>query len=154
MKYKQIFKTIFAVSPLVGMLLATVSPITLAEDTEVEPLALRTIMQNMGKNMQSITDGISREDWKKVAENAPLIADHPQPPLLEKIRILSFIGSDVSKFKGYDQDTHLTAQELEGAAIEQDGEAVIAVFAKLQNHCLSCHQHFRKPFLEHFYRLK
>ena len=63
--------------------------------------------------MQLIVDGISREDWESVASVAPLIADHPQPSMGEKIRILSFIGSDVSKFKGHDQKTHQAALALE-----------------------------------------
>ncbi|MCW8956931.1 MAG: cytochrome C, partial [Gammaproteobacteria bacterium] len=91
-------------SLIAGLALIAVSS-TIQAGTEVddkESLALRKIMQDMGDNMQSITDGISREDWKLVEKNAALVAEHPQPPLGEKIRILSFIGSDVSKFKGYD----------------------------------------------------
>ncbi|MBE9564814.1 MAG: cytochrome C, partial [Proteobacteria bacterium] len=58
-------------------------------------------MRDMGKNMQVIADGISREDWKLIEKTAPLIADHPQPPISEKVRILAFVGTDVSKFKGH-----------------------------------------------------
>lgn len=118
---------------------------------EAKPLALRKIMQDLGKNMQIITDGISREDWEMVAKVAPLIADHPQPPLAEKMRILSFVGSDMGKFKSHDEKTHRAAQALEQAAAHSDGQAVISSFATLQNSCLACHQGFRKPFLEHFY---
>jgi len=118
---------------------------------EAKPLALRKIMQDLGKNMQVITDGISREDWEMVAKVAPLIADHPQPPLVEKMRILSFVGSDMGKFKSHDEKTHRAAQALEQAAARSDGQAVISSFATLQNSCLACHQGFRKPFLEHFY---
>ncbi len=32
-----------------------------------------------------------------------------------------------------------------------DGQAAISSFATLQNSCLSCHQSFRKPFVEYFY---
>ncbi|HEY9052970.1 MAG TPA: cytochrome c [Gammaproteobacteria bacterium] len=117
----------------------------------VEPLALRKIMQDLGKNMQAITDGISREDWEQVEEISPQVVDHPQPPFGEKIRILSFVGTDVSRFKGYDGKTHDAARALEDAARNKDGQAVISAFSKLQSACLACHQNFRKPFLEHFY---
>lgn len=151
MKYERTFKTIVAVG-VIGTLLATVSSTTWADDNaEAKPLALRKIMQDLGKNMQVITDGISREDWELVANIAPLVADHPQPPLGEKIRILRFVGTDAGKFKGYDEKTHQAAQALGQAATRQDGPAVISAFAKLQNSCLACHQGFRKPFLEHFY---
>lgn len=66
----------------------------------------------MGKNMQIITDNIARVDWEMVAKIAPLVADHPQPPLGEKMRILSFVGNDAGKFKGYDEKTHQAAQAL------------------------------------------
>ncbi len=73
-----------------------------ANDSGIKPLVFRTIMQELNKNMQTVTDAISRGDWNQVAKTAPLIADHPQPPLAEKVRILSFAGSDVSKFKNFD----------------------------------------------------
>lgn len=116
-----------------------------------EPLALRKIMQDMNKNMQTIVDAISRDDWKLVEKTAPQIADHPQPPLSEKIRILAFVGTDVSKFKESDGKTHAAASVLEESAAREDGYAVIADFATLQNTCLMCHQRFRKSFQEHFY---
>jgi len=123
-----------------------------SDSNSTESLALRKIMSDMGKNMQVITDGISREDWKLVEKAALQLAEHPQPPFTEKIRILSFVGSDVSIFKEHDKKTHDTAIALGGAAAEEDGSRVISVFSSLQNTCLTCHQRFRKSFQEHFYK--
>ena len=117
----------------------------------VEPLALQKVMKNLGKNMQTITDGISREDWELVENTAPLIADHPQPPMSEKMRIMGFMGTNMSKFKTYDGETHDQAQAVGKAAKAKDGQGVISVFQKLQTSCYSCHSEFRKPFVEHFY---
>ena len=122
-----------------------------ATSASAEPLVLRKIMQDMGKNMQAITDAISREDWKLVEKTAPLIADHPQPPLSEKKRIIAFVGNDMSKFKGYDGKTHAAARLLSKTAAAKDGHGIIADFATLQNSCLMCHQRFRKPIQKHFY---
>jgi len=116
-----------------------------------EPLALQKIMKDMGKSMQVIADGISREDWQLVEKTAPLIADHPQPPVVEKVKILAFVGTDVSKFKDYDGKTHEAARVLGESAAREDGYAIISDFATLQNTCLMCHQRFRKSFQEHFY---
>lgn len=116
-----------------------------------EPMVLQKIMRDMGKNMQLIADGISREDWKLVEQNALLVADHPQPPLSEKVRIMAFAGADISQFKKHDGKTHDAARTLSEAAVREDGYAVIADFATLQNSCLMCHQHFRESFKEHFY---
>jgi len=122
-----------------------------AGNTEPDPLALRKIMQDQGLHMQTITAAICREDWQRVAIIAPLIADHPQPPLAEKIRILRFIGSDVGRYKNHDKQTSQAGQELKQAAERIDGPEVISAFAALQNSCLACHQNFRKPFQEYFY---
>ena len=116
-----------------------------------EPLELQKVMKELGRNMQVITDGISREDWESVAKTAPMIAEHPQPPLTEKVRIMSFMGTDMCRFKALDSETHEAAHDLLHAAQEKDGKKVIAAFEKVQSACLSCHQAFRGKFVEHFY---
>ncbi|MDE2309435.1 MAG: cytochrome c [Betaproteobacteria bacterium] len=130
---------------IAGLLFATTS----AQATE--PLELRNVMKELGKNMQTVTDGISREDWTLVEKTSHLIAEHPQPPFTEKIRITSFMGTDMGKFKGFDRQTHKAANEMAKAAQEKDGQKVISSFQKLQSSCLACHQAFRPAFVEHFY---
>lgn len=119
-----------------------------------EPLALQKIMKDMGRNMQVITDGISRGDWELVEKTAPLIADHPTPPFGEKLRILGFVGTNMDKYKDYDGETHDHAQAAGKAAKAKDGRGVILAFEKLQTSCYNCHSEFRKPFVEHFYGKK
>ena len=108
-------------------------------------------MQELGKDKQAITDAISHEDWARVANIAPRIAEHPEPSAIEKMRILTHIGTDAGKFESHDEITHLAARALEQVALRRDGLGVIAAFANLQNGCLACHQSFRNPFVEHFY---
>lgn len=116
-----------------------------------EPLALQKVMKDLGVNMQVITDGISRGDWELVEKAASLVADHPRPPLSEKMRIIRFVGTDMGKFKAFDGETHDQAQAVAKAAKVQDGQGVILAFQKLQTSCYNCHSAFRKPFVEHFY---
>jgi|CXWL01.1.fsa_nt_gi cytochrome c556 len=125
--------------------------LSLSHAQAAEPLELQKVMKELGKNMQVITDGISREDWELVAKTAPLIASHPQPPVSEKMRIVKFMGSEMSKFKAFDGETHEAAHGLEHAAHEKDGQKVIAAFQQVQTTCLNCHQTFRGKFVEHFY---
>lgn len=136
-----------------GLFFYALSGVALAEtgSETVKELALRKIMKELGANMQSITDGISREDWSLIEKTAPLIADHPQPPLTEKMRIISFMGKDMGRFKGYDTETHMAAVTLKQAAVTQDGKEVIAAFQRLQMTCYGCHHDFRQNFLKHFY---
>jgi cytochrome c556 len=137
---------------LTALLLAAVGTAAHAEGaSDEEPLELRKIMRELGKNMQATTDAISREDWARVAAIAPSIAEHPQPPTGEKVRILAFVGSNVPRFRAFDGQTHKAAHRMAEAASRKDGAGVIAAFADVQTGCLGCHQAFRKNFVEHFY---
>lgn len=131
----------------------TASAVTFgAQAVEPEkPTALRKIMEQLGRDMQAVTGAISMEDWARVAELAPKIARHAEPPLSEKMRILTWLGTDAGKFRSFDGQTHETASAMGEAAERGDGQAVITAFAKVQQSCLDCHQDFRKPFLEHFH---
>lgn len=151
MTYQNFSKNLFTVITA-GVLLASIYSHARADgDTEAKPLELRRIMQELGKNMQTITEAISREDWTSVAKVAPQIAEHPEPPVIEKMRILKFIGTDMGTFESHDEITHQAARALEQVATRNDGQGVVAAFANLQKGCLACHQSFRKPFVEHFY---
>lgn len=122
--------------------------------TEGKPLALRRIMQELGRNMQAITGAISQEDWALVAQIAPRVAAHPEPPLPEKVRILAYLGTDAARFRRFDAQTHEAAHAMQQAAARNDGKAVIQSFARVQESCLGCHQGFRKSFVEHFHEAR
>jgi cytochrome c556 len=146
---KRCLTTTFALS--MGLTLLTAGAPALAAAESAQPLAMRGIMQDLGRHMQTVTLAIAREDWALVEKTAPLIAQHPQPPLMEKTRILRFVGTNMGKYKSHDHKTHEAAHELAQAAKNKDGMAVIAAFQSVQTGCYGCHQEFRKPFVEHFY---
>ncbi|MCC7463824.1 MAG: cytochrome c [Gammaproteobacteria bacterium] len=114
-------------------------------------MKLRGVMAKLGMDMQALTGAIAIEDWKRVAELAPQIASHAEPPPTEKGRIIGWLGADAVKFRGYDHEVHDAAHAMGEAAARGDGSAVIAQFSKVQQGCLACHQSFRKAFVEHFY---
>ena len=116
-----------------------------------KPLALRRVMDELGRDMQAVMGAISKEDWALVATLAPKIASHAEPPLPEKLRILAWLGGETGKFRGFDRQAHEAATAMGEAAKRSDGQAVIAAFAKVQQSCLDCHQNFRQAFVEHFY---
>ena len=138
---------------IILLVLSVVSHQTLAQDLPagIEPLKLRSIMQDMGENMQAIVDGIIREDYVQVEKNAGLVADHPQPPMTEKRRIKGFFGKKMSQFKGYDVKTHNTARQLAEQAKSGNVKEMIVTFSELQTSCVGCHQAFRADFQKHFY---
>ena len=116
-----------------------------------KPMALRSVMERLGRDMQAVTGAISKEEWTLVAELAPKIAKHAEPPLGEKMRILGWLGTDAGKFRGFDGQVHDAASSMGDAAKRGDGQAVIAAFSKTQQSCLACHQSFRRSFVEQFY---
>ena len=116
-----------------------------------ESMALRTVMEKLGRDMQAVTGAISTEDWDLVAELAPGIARHAEPPAVEKVRILRWVGTDAGKFRGFDVQVEQAADAMAEAAARDDGTEVIRRFSEVQQACLGCHQKFRGPFVEHFY---
>jgi len=146
--------------PLASWLLTVVAAVLLAcanvparsqESAQAKPLELRQIMRDMGRKMLEIVEAVSNEDWPKAGSAAAAIASHPRPPVAERVRILAFVGADVSKFRGFDEKAEQAAKALQEAAGRADGQAVITSFAALQGSCLGCHQNFRRPLVEHFY---
>ena len=116
-----------------------------------EPMALTKIMQDLGTDMQGITHAMLLEDWPTVEKLATQVSAHPEPPMLEKVRILAYLGTDAGRFRGYDKQAHDAALLLAQAAQRKDGTAAIAGFAKVQAACLGCHQNFRRPFQARFH---
>lgn len=145
------FSSIGAALFAVGIGITTGLAVPAAIADEPKPMALRTVMQQLGRDMQAVTGAISKEDWLLVAELAPRIGRHAEPPLAEKKRILAWLGTDAGKFRGFDQQVHEAADAMGTAARQGDGQAVIQAFAKVQQGCLDCHQSYRKQFTEHFY---
>lgn len=116
-----------------------------------KPMALRGIMLQLQNDMDAVNGAISQKDWKTVAELAPKIANHAEPPLLEKVRILAWLNIDAPKFRGYDVKAKEEAAAMGEAAKKGDGQAVVADYARIQQSCLECHTQFRQKFIAHFY---
>lgn len=144
------FRRIAVAAAATGMFLLSYSWIAAADNTRQTARfpVLRTIMRDMGQNMQVIADAVSREDWTLVAKTAPLLTHRPQPSMAEKVRLLGFLGTNAGAFRGYDKQTRQAAQALEQAARRRDGEATVAAFATLERSCLGCHRDFRQLFVE------
>ena len=136
-------------SRVVAVLWGSLMLISLGVRAE-ELSGLKQVMRELGRNMQVVTDGISREDWGLVKEISPKIASHPQPPLSEKLRIIGFLGREMERFKSLDGETHRAATELERAASERDGRKVISAFQQLQVACFACHETYRDRIVRHF----
>src|SRR3546814_12941302 len=92
-------------------------------------MGLRTVMKELGRNMEAVTGAISREDWALVEELAPGLAHHAQPPAMEKMRILKWPGADAGKIRTLDARVERAANDLAAAAAGGSGHAVSRAFA-------------------------
>lgn len=134
---------------------ALVAVVVLADARAAEKekaMGLRLVMQELGRDMQAVTGAISREDWVMVAKLAPGIGRHAQPPAMEKMRIIKWVGKDAGQFRALDARVGQAADDMAAAASRGDGAETIRAFADVQQACLACHTQFRKPFVKHFYQ--
>ena len=107
---KRCLTTTFSLS--LGLTLLTAGAPALAAAESDQPLSMRGIMQDLGRHMQTVTQAIALEDWALVEKTAPLIAQHPQPPLMQKTRILRFVGTNMGKYKSHDQKNHEAGRDF------------------------------------------
>ena len=116
-----------------------------------EPLVLRSVMAQMQADTQAGGDAIARQDWASAASHADKLAHHPEPPALEKVRILTWLLTDAMTFRNYDLQVKSAAAQLRTAAQQQDGVAAARDLARMQQSCDGCHNSYRAKFLAHFY---
>lgn len=126
------------------VLITVLVPVTAAAGEAESAAGLRFIMQDLGGKVRDIAEGISREDWHIVNRLALRIAEHPKPPMNERVKLLAHLGSEAKNFQRLDSAAHDSAMTLSAAAARSDGDAVIAAFGELQRACYSCHKLYRK----------
>ena len=142
-------------SKIATVLLLTISTIATTWADETPPknaMVLRQIMQELDNNMQLTNHAITREDWDVVAKTALLIAEHPEPPFSEKLRIMMFFGRDISRLKQLDGQTHQAAKNLATEAKTGNRQNIMRSFNTLEQSCTNCHQQFKNAFVKHFYK--
>jgi len=139
------------VASTAGLIMLSLMANSAYAETAEEPLMLRKIMQAMQSNIVQIEQGVDKLDWDLVSQNALSIADHPAPPLFEKLRIFAYINTDLGKFKALDKKTHETARVLGEMALKDDKSNIDSVVTELKESCEQCHQAFRQGFQENFY---
>ena len=117
------------------------------EVTEVEtadPGLLRSIMVDLGIDMNNISHGLWLEDLPTVAAAATAIAEHPHVSDTERARIQGALGADFAEFIRSDRQVHDTAVRLSAAASTGELTATLDQLAELQVSCVACHLEFRE----------
>lgn len=105
--------------------------------------ALLGIMEELGTQVGRLAQAIMADDLATAIAAASAIADHPQPTLAERSRLLAHIGADAPAFRAANADVHDAAVAVRTAAQMGDRTALAAAFHRLADSCLSCHTRFR-----------
>lgn len=130
--------------PIVSWVLAAIvtglPAVSLAAD---ESPSLLQIMRQLGHELNQLSDGLWRDDYAAIATAAQAIADHPQPPVAERTRIITGLGADAGRFRQGDQAVHDAALAVKEAAERQDAEQLLPHYLDLVTGCRRCHTAFR-----------
>ena len=133
-KTRDYFMFMQMLSKLATVLLLTISTIAITWADETPPknaMVLSKIMQELDNNMQLTNHAMTRGDWDVVAKTALLIAEHPEPPFSEKLRIMMFFGRDISRLKQLDGQTHQAAKNLATEAKTGNRQNIISSFRRV-----------------------
>ena len=113
---------------------------------------LRTIMNELNMNTMKVVDGVMREDFALIEAGATAIAEHEKAPMVERKKIVGYLGERASEFKGIDATLHNDAVAVAEAAGARDMEAVLKGLARIQRGCVACHTGFRQEVRQLFYK--
>lgn len=104
---------------------------------------LKSLMVELGQNMEEISAGIWREDYRLVSQGAAVIAHHPRVSSHEQAIIRDALGDQMKIFAQYDGVVHHTAAEIQRVADAQRMDSILVLYSRLQHGCVSCHSGFR-----------
>lgn len=109
-----------------------------------DPGLLRSIMVDLGADMNEISRGLWQDDLPAVAVAAKAIAEHPHVSDTERARIQRLLGASFADFVQGDRRVHDAALRLSGAAAAGELAGTLDQLAELQAGCVACHQEFRE----------
>ena len=132
----------------IGFLLTTVTPKE-NPTNEKQDKSLKTIMQLLMSDMQTIDVGIWYENYETIRSGAENIVNHPKIPAEERKNIAAILGqSKMKAFAAYDQLVHDHADSLAQEEEAEEMERILKHYNIIQQGCVNCHTNFRKPIIE------
>lgn len=120
--------------------LVCVSPVNAGGDAK----NFKEVMQRIALNMSKLIDPIMKSDFAEIDAIAEHVANHDEPPLTHRMRIIAELGLDFTDFKKYDDDVHMSSVAMQTAAKNKDIEAVIINYGKTMQNCNNCHKKYRE----------
>ena len=109
---------------------------------------MKSVMQQLTKDMQTLFGHIMKDEFEEIEKYAEKVANHDEPPVTHRLRIIGSLGTSFPAFKAHDDNVHINAMALKKAASERNIEGVLSHYAKVTSSCNDCHKEYRKQIQE------
>lgn len=126
-----------------GLRWTTVSQVSHPTSSDSLQPSLKSLMNELGQNMEKVNAGIWREDFRIISQGADGIANHPKVAPQELTVIKKALGEQIKVFVQFDNLVHQTAVEMRRVAAAQRMDTILVLYGQLQQGCVSCHSAFR-----------
>lgn len=114
--------------------------------SETKPI--KTIMQLLMMDMQTIEVGIWNENYQTIETGAENIVNHPKIPVAQRKEIKSILGKKMKAFVALDRQVHNHADSLARDAQTKNMDEILKHYRIIQQGCVSCHANFRTQIIE------
>ena len=137
-----------------GLLLMLIGFFTVAFTQTTQPQQekdtqpIKTIMQRLMMDMQTIEVGIWNENYETIRSGAENIVNHPKIPLEQRKEIKGILGKEMKAFVAFDKQVHNHADSLARDAKAKNMAEILKHYNIIQQGCVSCHANFRTQIIE------
>ncbi|MEE9320930.1 MAG: hypothetical protein V3U76_10825 [Granulosicoccus sp.] len=105
---------------------------------------VKEIMESLRDDLVEISDGLLTEDAERVSLAGARIANHAPVPKRERGIIAKELGSEMGKFKQFDELVHELSKSIEQAAKSEDFARMQTHYKEIVSACLECHTAYRE----------
>lgn len=109
-----------------------------------DPKNMKEVMQRISNDMGKLVGHLMKDEFDEVMKYAEKIANHDEPPVSHRMRIIANLGTEFPNFKKHDDDVHISALEMKKAAKNKDIDGVTTYYGKVMTSCNNCHKAYRK----------
>ncbi len=109
-----------------------------------DKVTLKSVMQGLLKSHLEVTEAIVLQDFETIQVAAHNIAHHPKPGMGTKMKLVANLGTEMAKFKSYDDVVHNAAVDLEKSAKDKNMDLVLQNYGKILQGCQACHGQYKQ----------
>lgn len=110
--------------------------------------SIKTVMQRLMMDMQTIEVGIWNENYETIWSGAKNIVNHPKILKEEREEIAGILGEQMKAFVAFDKQVHNHADSLAQDAKAKNMNEILKHYTIVQQGCVSCHANFRTKIIE------